>query len=101
MKILLFSEIALDTYYNQNAQKITDLENEYYTKATKAKTNFLEYVDNNTELLNWLAIKLDAFNAIQKAANDVTKALDDFSWAVKEKSSLLIDLESAQRRSRS
>lgn len=87
---------TLDSYYNQNAQKITDLENEYYTKATKAKTNFLEYVDNNTELLNGLAIKLDAFNAIQKAANDVTKALDNFSWAVKEKSSLLIDLESAQ-----
>jgi hypothetical protein len=30
-------------------------------------------------LLNGLAIKLDAFNAIQKAANDVTKALDNFS----------------------
>ena len=65
---------TLDTYYNQNAQKITDLENDYYAKATKAKTNFLEYVDNNTELLNGLAIKLDAFNAIQKAANDVTNA---------------------------
>ena len=87
---------TIDTYYNQYAQKITDLENEYYTKATKAKTDFLEYVDNNTELLNWLAIKLDAFNAIQKAANDVTKALDAFSWAVKEKSSLLIDLEKAR-----
>jgi len=87
---------SIDTYYNQNAQKITDLENDYYTKATKAKTNFLEYVDNNSELLNGLAIKLDAFNAIQKAANDVTKALDQFSWAVKSKSSLLVDLEKAR-----
>lgn len=51
---------SIDSYYNQNAQKITDLENDYYTKATKAKANFLEYVDNNSELLNWLAIKLDA-----------------------------------------
>ena len=83
---------AIDSYYNQNAQKITNLENDYYTKTTNAKNNFLEYVDNNSELLNWLAIKLDAFNAIQKAANDVTKALDDFSWAVNKKSSLLTDL---------
>ena len=87
---------AIDSYYNQNAQKITNLENDYYTKTTNAKNNFLEYVDNNSELLNWLAIKLDAFNAIQKAANDVTKALDDFSWAVNKKSSLLTDLENAR-----
>lgn len=90
---------SIDSYYNQNAQKITDLENDYYTKATKAKANFLEYVDNNSELLNWLAIKLDAFNAIQKAANDVIKALDQFSWAVKDKSSLLVDLEKAREES--
>ena len=87
---------SIDSYYNQNAQKITDLENEYYTKATKAKTDFLEYVDNNSELLNGLAIKLDAFSAIQKAATDVTKALDEFSWAVGAKSSLMIDLEAAR-----
>ena len=87
---------SIDTYYNQNAQKITDLENDYYVKATTAKNNFLEYVENNWELLNWLAIKLDAFDAIQKAANDVTKALDEFSWAVHNKSSLLTDLENAR-----
>jgi hypothetical protein len=47
--------------------------------------------------LNGLAIKLDAFNAIQKAANDVTNALETFSEAVKSKSSLLTDLEKARK----
>ena len=51
---------TLDTYYNQNAQKISDLETDYYVKATKAKENFLAYVDNNKDLLNWLTVKLDA-----------------------------------------
>ena len=88
---------TIDTYYNQNAQKISDLEKDYYLKATNAKNNFLEYVENNKELLNGLAIKLDAFNAIQKAANDVTNALETFSEAVKSKSSLLTDLEKARK----
>ena len=48
---------SIDTYYNQNAQKITDLENDYYVKATTAKNNFLEYVENNWELLNWFRMQ--------------------------------------------
>ena len=89
-------ESSLDTYYNQNAQKITDLESTYYTKATAAKNNFLAYVDNNSELLNGLAVKLDAFTMIESAADNVTKALEDFSGAINKNSTLLVDLEKAR-----
>lgn len=87
---------TLDTYYNQNAQKISDLEKDYYVKATKAKENFLAYVENNKDLLNWLAVKLDAFELIQNSANNATKALDAFSWAINKVSTLLKDLEKAR-----
>ena len=84
---------VLDNYYNQNAQKITDLEKDYYLKATTAKNNFLTYVENNSELLNGLAVKLEAFEAIQSAANNTTKALETFSWAANKITTLLTDLE--------
>ena len=85
-------ESSLDTYYNQNAQRITDLESTYYTKATAAKNNFLAYVDNNSELLNGLAVKLDAFTMIESAADNVTKALEDFSGAINKNSTLLVPM---------
>ena len=44
-------ESSLDTYYNQNTQKIADLESEYYKKAIDIKNTFLEYVDNNSVVL--------------------------------------------------
>lgn len=42
---------TLDNFYNQNAIKITNLENDYYLKSGKTKATFLEYVKNNQDLL--------------------------------------------------
>lgn len=60
---------SLDTFYNQNALKISSLENEYYLKTEKVKKNFLEYVENNKTLLTKLAQDLDHIEKLDKAVS--------------------------------
>ncbi|MBQ9553418.1 hypothetical protein IJU97_00110 [bacterium] len=43
-----------------------------------------------------MAVKLDAFTMIESAADNVTKALEDFSGAINKNSTLLVDLEKAR-----
>ena len=43
---------TLDNFYNQNAIKITNLENDYYLKSGKTKATFLEYVSGAFSGLN-------------------------------------------------
>ena len=79
---------TLDNFYNQNAIKITNLENEYYLKSGKTKTTFLEYVKNNQDLLNGLAQKLDIIKNVNKYADAVSGAFSGLNNTINSHSSL-------------
>ena len=79
---------TLDNFYNQNAIKITNLENEYYLKSGKTKATFLEYVKNNQDLLNGLAQKLDIIKNVNKYADAVSGAFSGLNNAINSHSSL-------------
>lgn len=87
---------SLDTFYNQNALKISNLENEYYLKTEKVKKNFLEYVDNNKTLLTKLAQDLDHLEKLQKAVSGATASLESFKKEVNTRSDFLKTLEKAK-----
>ena len=79
---------TLDNFYNQNAIKITNLENEYYLKSGKTKATFLEYVKNNQDLLNGLAQKLDIIKNVNKYADAVSGAFSGLNNTINRHSSL-------------
>ena len=79
---------TLDNFYNQNAIKITNLENDYYLKSGKTKATFLEYVKNNQDLLNGLAQKLDIIKNVNKYADAVSGAFSGLNNAINNHSSL-------------
>ena len=79
---------TLDNFYNQNAIKITNLENEYYLKSGKTKATFLEYVKNNQDLLNGLAQKLDIIKNVNKYADAVSGAFSGLNNTINSHSSL-------------
>lgn len=79
---------TLDNFYNQNAIKITNLENDYYLKSGKTKATFLEYVKNNQDLLNGLAQKLDIIKNVNKYADVVSGAFSGLNNAINNHSSL-------------
>ncbi|MDO4713937.1 MAG: peptidoglycan-binding domain-containing protein [bacterium] len=83
---LIFSN-SLDTFYNQNAIKINTLENDYYLKTSKTKTSFLEYVDNNKELLNGLAQKMDSIELVKKHSTDTQKVFTSLNATIDARSS--------------
>lgn len=84
----------LDTFYNQNAIKINALENEYYLKTGKVKKSFLEYLENNKELLNKLAQEMDMITNLQNIASGATAALETFKKEANLRSNFLKNLES-------
>ncbi len=87
---------TLDTFYNQNAIKITNLENDYYLKTSKVKKEFLEYVENNKALLTQLAQNMDYITTIQTAASRAVQALTDFSNAIAARSEMLKTIEKSR-----
>lgn len=87
---------SLDTFYNQNALKISNLENEYYLKTEKVKKNFLEYVENNKTLLTKLAQDLDHLETLQKAVSGATASFESFKKEVNTRSDFLKVLEKAK-----
>lgn len=78
---------SLDTFYNQNAIKINTLENDYYLKTNKAKTSFLEYLENNKDLLNGLAQKMDSIELLKKHSTDAEKAFTTLNATIDSRSS--------------
>lgn len=87
---------SLDTFYNQNALKISKIENDYYLKTEKVKKTFLEYVENNKTLLTKLAQDLDSIETFQKAASGATSSLETFKKEVNTRSEFLKTLEKAK-----
>lgn len=87
---------SLETFYNQNAIKITNLENDYYLKTSKVKKEFLDYVDNNKTLLTQLAQNMDYITSIQIAASGAVQALNDFSNAITARSEMLKTIEKSR-----
>lgn len=87
---------SLDTFYNQNALKISNLENEYYLKTEKVKKNFLEYVENNKTLLTKLAQDLDYIEKLQNATSWATSSFEVFKKEVNARSEFLKILEKAK-----
>ena len=87
---------SLDTFYNQNALKISKIENDYYLKTEKVKKTFLEYVENNKTLLTKLAQDLDYIEGLQKATSGATSSLETFKKEVNTRSEFLKTLEKAK-----
>ena len=46
---------GIDNFYNQNALKITSMENDYYNKSAQVRKNYEQYIKNNEDLLGNLA----------------------------------------------
>lgn len=84
---IIFSN-NLENFYNQNAIKITNLENNYYLKVDKTKKAFLEYVDNNKDLLNGLAQKLETISQIDEKTHKAQEAFSGFMKSVNTTSQL-------------
>lgn len=84
---------TLDTFYNQQALKISSLESDYYLKTEKVKKTFLEYVENNKTLLTSLAQNLDYLDAFQKTVSGVTLAFNEFKATVDSRSDLFKAIE--------
>lgn len=84
---------TLDTFYNQQALKISSLESDYYLKTEKVKKTFLEYVENNKTLLTSLAQNLDYLDAFQKTVSGVTVAFNEFKATIDSRSELFKAIE--------
>lgn len=92
---MIFSN-GIENFLNQNAIKITTLENEYYLKTNKTKATFLEYVNNNQSLLTDLAQKIETINLIDQHTNASKKAFGDFSNAVNSQSQVWMNMDATR-----
>lgn len=92
---VIFSN-GIENFLNQNAIKITTLENEYYLKTNKTKATFLEYVNNNQSLLTDLAQKIETINLIDQHTNASKKAFSDFSNAVNSQSQIWMNMDATR-----
>lgn len=86
----------LESFYNQNALKITNLENDYYKKVTQVKSDFLTYVNNNAELLNTLSEKIEAMHQIDQAFSGAQKAFTGLSQEITKQTQLWNTMEKSR-----
>jgi len=87
---------SLDNFYNQNALKITGLENDYYSKSAQVRKIYEQYIKNNEALLETLAGRIDTLAKVDKAMNEVNKSFSGLNNAIDKQTNLWKNLENTR-----
>ena len=87
---------SLDNFYNQNALKITGLENDYYSKSAQVRKIYEQYIKNNEALLETLAGRIDTLAKVDKAVNEVNKSFSGLNDAINKQTNLWKNLENTR-----
>lgn len=87
---------SLDNFYNQNALKITGLENDYYSKSAQVRKTYEQYIKNNEALLETLAGRIDTLANVDKAMNEVNKSFSGLNDAINKQTNLWKNLENTR-----
>lgn len=92
---LLFGN-SLDNFYNQNALKITAMENDYYSKSAQVRKNYEQYIKTNESLLGNLAGRIDALAKVDQAMSGVNKAFSGLNTEINKQTNLWKNLENSR-----
>ena len=87
---------GIDNFYNQNALKITSMENDYYNKSAQVRKNYEQYIKNNEDLLGNLAWRIDALNSINKVISGVNQSFSGLNVAIGKQTNLWKNLENTR-----
>ena len=87
---------SLDNFYNQNALKITGLENDYYSKSAQVRKIYEQYIKNNEALLETLAGRIDTLAKVDKAMNEVNKSFSGLNNAINKQTNLWKNIENTR-----